>query len=279
MVVGAMERITFGIGPVALGQGGAGLRERFAKLMAKTLDLRVTLVTARSYTRLMRRCMSGELDLAWLPPAVYVRVADQRERTRLLLGVERNPPGFYRGAIFTRPDSHIRTPEDLTDTVMGWVDPSSSAGFLFPRFALMAKGLHPDKMFAEEEFFRSHEAVVRAVESGKVDVGATYVRNVADDPASEVLSAGWTDHGLEMRVIMESRTIPRDVVCSPSPLDEDMEQRVIQAFSKLHQDKDGAKVLTELLQVARFVPADLADYQVVRSALNVAHLPIIGDDD
>jgi len=273
-----MKKITFGIGPVALGEGGKALRERFAKLLARTFNLRVTLVTARSYTRLMRRCLNGELDLAWLPPAVFVRVMDQMQSTQLLLGVERAPPGFYRGAIFSRPDSDIVKPEDLEDTVIGWVDPNSAAGFLFPRFALASKGLHPDRLFAQEEFFRSHEAVIRAVQSGAVDVGATYVRNVGEDPSSAVLSAGWTDHGAEMRVVLETRTIPHDVVCAPLSLGEDLQERVIEAFSKVHEDADGRAVLQGILQVERFVKADPADYQIVRSALNVAHLPILGDD-
>jgi phosphate/phosphite/phosphonate ABC transporter binding protein len=273
-----MKKITFGIGPVALGEGGKELRERFAKLLARTFNLRVTLVTARSYTRLMRRCLNGELDLAWLPPAVFVRVMDQMHSTQLLLGVERRPPGFYRGAIFARPDSDITTPEDLEDTVVAWVDPNSAAGFLFPRFALMSRGLHPDRIFAQEEFFRSHEAVVRAVESGNVDVGATYVRNVADDPSSAVLSAGWTDHGAEMRVVLETRTIPHDVVCAPLSLGDDLQEKVVEAFSKIHEAEDGKAVLRGILQVERFVKPDPAAYQIVRSALNVAHLPILGDD-
>ncbi len=273
-----MKKITFGIGPVALGEGGKELRERFAKLLARTFNLRVTLVTARSYTRLMRRCLNGELDVAWLPPAVYVRVADQMHSTQLLLGVERQPPGFYRGAIFARPGSDIRTPEDLEDTVVAWVDPNSAAGFLFPRFALMSRGLHPDRLFAQEEFFRSHEAVVEAVQNGNADAGATYVRNVADDPGSAVLSAGWTDHDAEMRVVLETRTIPRDVVCAPLSLGDDLRDRVIEAFTKIHEDADGKKVLSGILQVERFVHADPSAYQIVRSALNVAHLPILGDD-
>jgi phosphate/phosphite/phosphonate ABC transporter binding protein len=200
------------------------------------------------------------------------------QSTRLLLGVERAPPGFYRGAIFARPDSDITAPEDLEDTVIGWVDPNSAAGFLFPRFALMSRGLHPDRLFAQEEFLRSHEAVVDAVKMGAVDVGATYVRNVADDPSSAVLSAGWTDRGAEMRVILESRTIPHDVVCAPVALGDELEAKIIDAFSRVHEDEDGRAVLSGILQVERFVKADPSAYQIVRSALNVAHLPILGDD-
>jgi ABC-type phosphate/phosphonate transport system substrate-binding protein len=81
-----------------------------------------------------------------------------------------------------------------------------------------------------------------------------------------------------MRVILESRTIPHDVVCAPVALGDELEAKIIDAFSRVHEDEDGRAVLSGILQVERFVKADPSAYQIVRSALNVAHLPILGDD-
>jgi phosphate/phosphite/phosphonate ABC transporter binding protein len=275
-----MERLSFGIGPVALGDGGAALRERFAKLLARALGVRVTLITARSYNRLFKRCMEGEVDLAWLPPAVFVRVKDAKDTTQLLLGSERKRAEHYHGAIFVRGSSDIQTPEDLADTVIAWVDPSSSAGFLFPRFALLSRGLIPDSLFAEEQFARSHEAVVRAVEQGAVDAGATYVHLEGEGASAKIVASGFSDLGApDMRVVLTSRSIPVDVVASMIRLPGDLEKKVIDTLAHLHERPEAKEILDDLLQVKRFAPVSLKDYEIVRAALNVAHLPILGTDD
>jgi phosphonate transport system substrate-binding protein len=271
-----MDRITFGIGPVALGEGGAEIRERFAKLLATALDMRVTLVTARSYQRLLSRCMDGEVDVAWLPPALYARLDDQADGTRLLLGSERMRPGPYRGALFVREDSEVLGLDDLAGKAVGWVDPVSCAGYLFPRFALLEKKVQPDKLFGEERFLRSHEAVVRAVMDEVVDVGATYLH--LDGPSSDasVLSSGFTDFGERGRIILKSRTIPVDVVAAMKSLSPSLEARVVEGLSRVHEQPNAGAALRDLLQIQRFVAADPKDYDVVRAALNVAHLPILG---
>ncbi len=270
-----MDRITFGIGPVALGEGGTHVRERFAKLLAAALDMRVTLITARSYQRLLSRCIAAEVDVAWLPPALYARVDDQVDGTRLLLGSERARPGPYRGALFVREDSEVRSVGNLAGKSVAWVDPVSSAGYLFPRFALLEKRIQPDTLFAEERFLRSHESVVRAVADEVVDVGATYVHLDGPSPSASMLASGFTDFGEPMRIVLTSRTIPVDVVAGMG-LEEKLEAHVVRGLSRMHEQAGATATLGDLLQIRRFVPADPRDYDVVRAALNVAHLPILG---
>jgi phosphate/phosphite/phosphonate ABC transporter binding protein len=273
-----MEKLAFGMGPVALGEPGGELRRTFAKLLADALGVKITVVATQSYGRLLRRAAKGELDLAWLPPALYIRLRGRIETARILLGSVRARPGHYRSALFVRPDSERAEPLHLVGSRVGWVDPSSSAGYLFPRFALLSRGLHPDKIFAEERFFRSHDGVVNAVRDGEVDVGATYAHLETDDDDSEVVRSGWTAMGESMRPILLSRTIPTDVVCAVKELGDETTEVVVKALAAMHELEGGPAVLEELLGVRRFEPVDPRDYDVVRAALNVAHLPIIGDE-
>ena len=69
-----------------------------------------------------------------------------------------------------------------TNEWVGWVDPDSCGGYLFPRAALAERGFDPKKHFKEEKLLGSHGAVVRAVESGDIDCGATYLNSMLNPP-------------------------------------------------------------------------------------------------
>ena len=86
-----------------------------------------------------------------------------------MLGSARATEGHYHGALFVKPDSPIRTADDLAGRTVGWVDRNSCAGYLFPRFALAEKRYHPTSLLGEEQFLRSHGATIQAVDAGHVD--------------------------------------------------------------------------------------------------------------
>ena len=111
-----------------------------------------------------------------------------------------------------------------------------------------------------------------------MDVGATYVHLEEEADSSEVVRSGWMAAGEEMKVILVSRSIPVDVVCQVATLDDGLTTAVVDALRGMHETENGEQILGSLLGVTRFATVDPRDYDVVRAALNVAHLPIIGDD-
>lgn len=273
-----MDHIVFGMGPQSVGPDGPGARRRFADLLSEALGRSVEMVVAPSYQRLLRMIALGSVHVAWLPPAVFVRT-EERARMRALLVSERARAGRYHGAMFMRADDPQQFPDELDEPVVAWVDGSSCAGYLFPRFALAEKGIHPDHFFGDQLVLQSHAAVVHAVAVGRADLGATYAHYEEGDAAmAEPVRAGWLDvrTGIPMRQVLRTRAIPSDLICAERHVEEEMGADIVAAMRGLTQIDGGHQVLLDLFQVRGFAPYDPKQYEVVRAALNVAHLPRLG---
>ena len=264
-----MDRLSFGLGPAALGQGTDELRTRLARLLRDSVGLSIRLVATRNYAQLYDQVVKGEVQVAWLPPAVFVRAHDGHD-VRLIGQTVHSEPSTYHGVLFVRDDSEARELVDLQGATAAWVDPSSAAGYLFPRLAMFEKGHDPRGFFGDEYGAGTHVAVVEMVATGTADVGATFC-HVPTEGAEE--RAGWdeADVDVPMRSVLRSRPIPNPAVCCSPEVPLDLEDRVKSALFSLHEQKGADEVLDGLLQIQRFTPADIRDYQVVRSALNVTH--------
>jgi len=266
-----MKRLVFGTGPIARNSTRAQPRRAFADQLARRIGVEVVVVVASSYAELSGLVCRGEAQVAWLPPAVYVRCQEQTDVT-LMLGAARLGGVQFAGALFVKADAPWANLEDVEKAKLrvAWVDHDSCAGYLFPRLALEDRGLDPDLVFDRQYVLGSHNAVARAVEVGRADVGATFIHGAAGDAMMDG-QVGWSlevDRDL-MRPILLSAPIPADVICGAPTLDPDLRRRVTEALMDMHQTPDGREVLQGLFDVDRFVPARDEDYELVRRAMSV----------
>lgn len=257
------DTLTFATGPVQLDEEGEDLRRRFAIRLTQAIHRPVRAIAAESYAAVSAMMAEGEAQLAWLPPAIFVRL-EQKTRVHLLTGVERAQGSGYRGILFVRADSEIREPKQLEGKRVAWVDPDSCAGHLFPRLALRAASLDPDALFAEQRFLGSHGSVVNAVSRGEVDAGATY----GQTDGAKLVIAGWYPYvgASGMRAVQITDPIPSDVVCASTQLGPDSLDAIREALLELHEP-DGGELLDELFGGRRFVGARSPDYDAVRAAI------------
>src|SRR5678815_99894 len=246
-----MGLLRFGVGPIAAGADRAKIRAHAESALARAAGSHAILVVTESYKDLEDKLETGEVDLAWLPPALCVR-AIERGAT-LLLGCVRASAKTYRAAIFVRADSPRRQPADLAGARAAWVDPDSCSGYLFPRIALIEDhGLDPAKLFSEEKMLGSHAAVIAAVAKKQADCGATFTSGVPDD----------------MRWLVTSAPIPSDAVCASAKMDRTRRDALSTALAELHRWTDGALMLRDLFDVARLEPALPRHYDLVRRAMS-----------
>lgn len=265
-----MNSIRFGTGPVV---DSAALREsraRAARELGEVLGASVELVATANYRDLLNRLGQGALDLGWLPPVLCVRAV--AEGATLLLGCVRAEGKVYHGALFVRAASSLREASELQDKVVGWVDPDSCGGHLFPKLALTNAGFDPAALFSEEKMLGSHAAVVNAVARGQVDCGATY----AQVGANGAIDAGWTHQAPteSMRLLLLSPPIPSDAICAARHTTRQMRDDVARTFGELHRTAEGARVLRELFAASRLEPALPRHYDSVRRAIAIAGTPI-----
>jgi phosphonate transport system substrate-binding protein len=268
-----MKRLVFGTGPIARNSLRAQPRRAFAERLAERIGVEVVVVVASSYAELSGLVCRGEAQVAWLPPAVYVRCQEQADVT-LMLGAARAGGVQFAGALFVKADAPWTTLAELEKEKLSvaWVDHDSCAGYLFPRLALEDRGMSPDRIFQRQFVLGSHNAVARAVEVGRADVGATFIHGAAGDALMDG-NVGWSlevDRDL-MRPILLSAPIPADVICGAPTLDPDLREQVTEALIVMHETPDGRDVLQGLFDVDRFVSAQDEDYELVRRAMAAVH--------
>jgi phosphate/phosphite/phosphonate ABC transporter binding protein len=183
--------------------------DAFAASLATVVGFEVTGHVFDNYRELLESMHAGGVEVAWLPPVIALRAAARGRTLPIALPV-RGGTSFFSSALFTRPGSAIASQADLVGASAAWVDKQSAAGYLVVRASLRAQGIDLQRAFSTESFLGSHEAVVEAVLSGAVDVGATFAHL---DPAHQrVLRGGWGDAAPQ--VITCAGPIPADVVAA-----------------------------------------------------------------
>jgi phosphonate transport system substrate-binding protein len=207
---GSMSGLRLGLIPSG-GDGDEREREMVAAL-AEVLGRGVTVHRAADYRVVLSGLEQGVVDFAWLPPLVAARAARGKVADPLAVPV-RYGDTTYTTVLVARPDSAIRSTDDLRAARVAWVDRQSASGYVVLRAALSRAGVKLADAFGQEQFVRSHAAVARAVLGGQVDVGATCahsedgVRRIARSPYAG--DAGLTE--AELHVVFEAGPIPSDI--------------------------------------------------------------------
>lgn len=193
------------------------------RCLTDNLGERVTAHGMWHYHHLLEALASGELDVVWLPPVLALRATARGHCLPIALPV-RHGVSTYSTALFTRPDSPIRSIDDLTRVSAGWVDRQSAAGYLIIRALLKSRGVKLEDAFSREVFMGTHDAVADAVLEGEIDVGATFVYLDPDASTGTPKAAGWGSRPVHM--ICYAGSIPSDIIAANQRLPVDVQQRV-----------------------------------------------------
>lgn len=264
-----MDELTFATGPVRLGIDGTRMRTGLQSVLTKGLGMPVNVVAVASYADLLAQLAAGTVHLAWMSPGLGVHACDKLSAAPLVSAVRAPGPEFY-GTLFVRDDSPITTAEQVRGTHAGWVDPYSCSGYLFPRMALKARGFDLRGFFANQHMFGSHDAVCKAVESGAIEVGATYLNISPAAPSTRYSTSGWSSiRGSTMRPILRSEPIPSDMVVAHRRLPEELKAKATATFTAMRDDDDVVRIVRFIFGAERFEPIDIARYEIVRRALSM----------
>lgn len=171
-------RVVFTPGP---GQDLAAMQEKYDPTMAyleERTGYKFEIVTAANYTAAIEDIRAGHSEVMRGGPAAYVMAAKQTEVE--LLGREIiGGSESYLGMVIAKPGL-FKEPYDLADVVghtMAFVGPESTSGYVAAKVLLNRAGVEIEDL-GEIAYMGSHPAVIEAVVSGAVDVGATCDRRV-----------------------------------------------------------------------------------------------------
>jgi phosphate/phosphite/phosphonate ABC transporter binding protein len=261
-----LTKVRFGL---TITDGGAD-KERapvpFVAELSKRAGIELEAVTSPSYEALATAMNKGELELAWLPPVVFLRT--DPKKTKPLVAIRRGSDGSYHSALIVREDAPFKEAKDLAGSRAAWVDPWSAAGFILPRLALLSKGIDPRTLFRAESFQWSHKAAVVAVVDGAADVAGTYAHVNAD---GKIVTGGWTSvKDAKVRVLEQVGRVPPDLMCASASLDDALVTKVRDALLAATADDELGKAAQTLFQSSSFAALGEGDYDGLRKELDIA---------
>jgi len=257
--------VTFAI--ISNAPAASALLETVCEELKSKAGLSIRPLVLRSYDKLLDAMRSGEVHIAWAPPLIALDL-ERADVAKVRLCSRRAGKADYSSVLFTARSSAVQKLEDLKGARAAWVDKESSAGYLVPRLKLLAEGLDPDKIFAEQSIRRTHEAVVRVVMNGEADVGATFG---SFEQGNDVpVSAGWLDAGYkndEVRVLAVAGPIPSDVIAVSTKLGDEQADAITAAM------KDLGESIKKLLNADGFDVPEKTHFDELRRLVENAKQP------
>jgi phosphonate transport system substrate-binding protein len=246
--------------PTALQESADAFVATVARLSGVPLRAQV----ASDYAGVIEALRSRRVDLAFVHPVGYVLARREAGCEILVRDVWENRTA-YKASFYVREASGIKRLEELRGRTVAFVDPASSSGYIYPMVLLMKRGLvrdrDPKTFFKDALFAGTHEAALRAVLQGRVDVATTF------DLAPQVHLKDPT-LAAQLVSIAETPEIPEAGICARPGLPPVAIQALKRALLGMKKPEH-ATALKGIYDIDGFVEARDADYDPVRDALTL----------
>jgi len=143
-----------------------------ADYVGKAVGLPTKIFVSQSYNALIEAMEAGKIDVAYLGGSTYVAAYNKGLGVVPMAVARLQGRTYYKSCIITRPDSGIKTLQDLKGKSFAFVTPTSTSGGVGPRFYLNKNGINPEDFFKSLIYAGKHDSVFLAVKNKKVDAGA-----------------------------------------------------------------------------------------------------------
>lgn len=259
-----------------------------AEALSQRLGIPVRHFVPQDYTGLIEAMGAGQADIGLIPPFGAMMGRDRYGIETILISVRKGST-VYRSQWMTTDRSLCATEpvadaklgvllcdgpiEGIKGKRVGFTDPSSTSGYLFPALQLLDAGLDPESDILPI-FLGSHDAAVIAVMGGDIAVGVSY------EGAQNLILAEYPEIRDKLIVFNYSPGIPNDGVTIRKELPEDLKVAIKSAFLDFAAE-DAAKpkeerVLWAIYEIDGFeeAPAGLFDpveraYRELRDKIKV----------
>ncbi len=239
-----------------------------------------TVFVTPSYAGVLQALQADQIDCAYLNPLSYVLATQQFENTPQKL-VPLAMPYFhhsltYKGIIFVRADSSIRTLADLRGKSFAFGDRTSTSSFLYPAGLLKKAGIDPDKDLKPVNI--SGTAGVLAVFNKQADAGAIYetgIEQAFTDPATKKVDQSKVS---QFRIIATTAPIPNGMFVARGDLDPATMTKLKAALADIDTNPGGEAAM-KAIPWDKMVPADDKIFDPVRENAKLFGLNIQSLDE
>jgi phosphonate transport system substrate-binding protein len=227
--------------------------------IAAKVGRKINLVQRKTYAEINGLLGNGGIDLAFICSGPYVADRDRYHFEALAIPQIHQKP-VYRAYLIAGQASSIKRLEDLRGKVFAFSDPDSNAGCIVPRFLLAQQGERLQSFFGKTIFTYSHDNSILAVSRSLVD-GAFVHEHIWD-----YYSAKNPAVTSKVRVVYSSEPYGNPPLVASAFIPEALKNRIRELLVSMHNDPDGAKILSELL-IDRFIKPDETLYDPIRRML------------
>lgn len=232
------------------------LIERFTPIkqyLEQKTEREISIHIASSYEQLVSDVINGNVDIAYMGPALYASISNRKD-VKPLVKLSINGSPFFNGAIVTSERSTVKHVKDLIGKRFAFGDIKSTMSHIVPRYELEKRGItvkHLDKF----DFLGSHQNVALAVLMGKYDAGAV----------KEEVYQKYRNRGL--RLLLWTRKIPEHLFVASSALStaesEQIQEHLLRLRGVIPQHRQILHAIKPT--VSSLAPAYRNDYEELNS--------------
>lgn len=219
----------------------------------------INLVQRKTYSEVNDLLASGGIDLAFICSGPYAATRDRHHLEALAIPQIHQKP-VYRAFLITGATSPVNRFEDLRGKVFAFSDPDSNAGCIVPRFLLSQMGEDHTSFFGKTILTYSHDNSIIAVSRSLVD-GAFVHEHI------------WQYYSMKnpavtskVRITYVSEPYGNPPIVASALLTDPLKLQIREALFSMHEDPEGAKILSRLL-IDRFIQPDEQLYDPIRRML------------
>ncbi len=229
--------------------------------LEKSLNRNIELIVTTDYSSMIEAMRFGRIEVAYFGPLSYVLAKSKSDIEAFAVGVSNGSP-TYTSVVITQADSPIRKITDLKDKIVAYGDRASTSSHLVPRAMIEDAGLVAERDY-KTVYVGAHDAVARAVETGKASAGAL------SRPIYETLLKSGRINPDKVRILAETKPIPNYPMAMQSRLAPALKEQIRAAFVDL---KDPAILKTFRAQA--FAATNDGAYDVLRATAKVLNLDL-----
>jgi len=223
---------------------------------------KVVLVVPRDFEAFKSMVQSGQVELAFPNPLIYVQLRKTVAIEALALAAEPKAGTRFRGLIIARTDSGIKNLRDLKGKRLIFVDKDSAAAYVFQMLLLSKAGVDPAKDFTRLPFAGTQDNVTRAVFNKAADAGGIREDDLEKMKEkvdlSQIQIVGYTDY------------FPNFPLVACPRLAKDRARRVRDALLKLRPGSADAASVLGSAKLTGFTTVADKDYDKLREAAKLA---------
>lgn len=258
----ASAEIRFGILPRLSAMDMHSMFNPLAQYLTRETGEKVSLVIVKDFEAYKEAVKSGQIDIGFANPVVYVQMKKNVSLEPLALAAEPKSGTRFRGIIITRKDSAITNLQGLKGKKISFVDKDSAAGRLFQILLLNKSGLDVTKDFITLPFAKKQDNVAMAVFVKAADAGA--IREDDFDKMKDKVDLS------QLRIIGYTDYFPNWPVFAMPNLNKATEAKIKSALLKLKPNDPGNEKVLGPAGLTGFAPVADQDYDELRKAAKLA---------